>query len=75
MRFPRQTFQLLRELLRPPTPDPARHFLRLKSVERDVILLIKAIYLAILVYYFYLTPWYNESLTAPKRSLHGSASP
>ena len=64
MRFPRQTFKLLRELLRPPPPDPARHLLRLKSVERDVILLIKAIYLAILVYYFYLTPWYNESLTA-----------
>ena len=64
MRFPRQTFQLLRDLLRPPAPDPARHLFRLKSVERDVVLLIKAIYLTILVYYFYLTPWYNESLTA-----------
>jgi signal transduction histidine kinase len=44
--------------------DPARQLFRLKSVERDVVLPIKALYLFILIYYFYLTPWYGETLTA-----------
>jgi signal transduction histidine kinase len=64
MRIPTQTFHHLRELLRPPPIDPARQLFRLKSVERDIILPIKALYLIILIYYFYLTPWYGESLTA-----------
>ncbi len=64
MRFPTQTFRHLRELLRPPPLDPARQLFRLKSVERDIVLPIKALYLIILIYYFYLTPWYGESLTA-----------
>ncbi len=64
MRFPSQTFGRLKELLRPPPQDPARQLFRLKSVERDIVLPIKALYLLILIYYFYLTPWYGESLTA-----------
>jgi signal transduction histidine kinase len=64
MRFPRQTFERLRELLRPMDPDPAQDLFRLKAVERDVILPIKALYLAILVYYFYFTPWAPEPETA-----------
>jgi signal transduction histidine kinase len=64
MRFPRQTFERLRDLLRPLEPDPAQDLFRLKSVERDVILPIKALYLAILVYYFYFTPWAPEPETA-----------
>jgi signal transduction histidine kinase len=64
MRFPRQTFERLRELLRPIDPDPAQDLFRLKAVERDVILPIKALYLAILVYYFYFTPWAPEPETA-----------
>jgi signal transduction histidine kinase len=64
LRFPTQTFRRLRDLLRPPPTDPARQLFRLKSVERDIVLPIKALYLTILIYYFYLTPWYGESLTA-----------
>ena len=64
MRFPSQTFGRLKELLRPPPPDPAQQLFRLKAVERDIILPIKALYIAILVYYFYVTPWYGESATA-----------
>ena len=64
MRFPRQTFERLRDLLRPIDPDPAQDLFRLKAVERDVILPIKALYLAILVYYFYFTPWAPEPETA-----------
>ena len=63
MRFPRQTFERLRDLMRPIEPDPAQELFRLKSVERDVILPIKALYLTILVYYFYFTPWSAEPET------------
>ena len=64
MQFPTQTLQHLQELLRPTVPDPAQQLFRLKAIERDIILPIKALYLAILVYYFYLTPWYGESESA-----------
>lgn len=64
MQFPTQTLQHLQELLRPTTPDPAQQLFRLKAIERDIILPIKALYLGILVYYFYLTPWYGESESA-----------
>jgi signal transduction histidine kinase len=64
MRFPRQTFERLRELLRPPPPDPAQELFRLKAVERDVILPIKALYLLILGYYFYFARWSSDVLTA-----------
>lgn len=62
MRFPAQTFRRLQELLRPPPPDPAQQLFRLKAVERDIVLPIKALYIAILIYYFYLTPWHGEPL-------------
>ena len=62
MRFPRQTFTQLRDLLRPLQPDPAQELFRLKAVERDVILPIKALYLAILTYYFFFAAWSAESV-------------
>jgi len=64
MRFPRQTYERLRELLRPPPPDPAQELYRLKYVERDVILAIKALCFAFLIYYFYFTSWSAEIQTA-----------
>ena len=64
MRFPRQTFAQLRDLLRPLQPDPAQELFRLKAVERDVILPIKALYLAILTYYFFFSAWSADPLTA-----------
>jgi signal transduction histidine kinase len=64
MRFPRRTFEQLRELLRPLPPDPADELFRLRSVERDVILPIKVLYLGVLIYYFYFTSWTSEQATA-----------
>ena len=64
MRFPGQTFERLRDLLRPPQPDPAQELFRLKYVERDVILAIKALCFAFLIYYFYFTSWSAEVQTA-----------
>src|SRR5438128_9399807 len=64
MRFPRQTYERLRELLRPPPPDPAQELYRLKYVERDVILAIKGLCFAFIIYYFYFTSWSAEIQTA-----------
>jgi signal transduction histidine kinase len=64
MRFPQKTFDRLRELLRPLPPDPADELFRLRSIERDVILPIKALYLGVLVYYFYFTSWSGDQTTA-----------
>ena len=64
MRFPRKTFERLRELLRPLPPDPAEELYRLKWVERDVILPIKVLYLGVLIYYFYFTSWTSDQTTA-----------
>jgi signal transduction histidine kinase len=64
MGFPTQAPQHLRDLLRPTTPDPAQQLFRLKAIERDIVLPIKALYLAVLVYYFLLTPWYGEAESA-----------
>jgi signal transduction histidine kinase len=64
MRFPTQTLGRLKELLQPPHPDPAQQLFRLKSIERDIVLPIKALYIVILVYYLYLTPWHGETLMA-----------
>jgi signal transduction histidine kinase len=60
MRFPTQSFQRIKELLRPTVPDPAQQLFRLKTIERDIVLPIKALYLGILIYHFYVTPWYGE---------------
>jgi signal transduction histidine kinase len=64
MQFPTQTFQRLQDLLRPTVPDPAQQLFRLKTIERDIILPIKALYIGILIYHFYLTQWYGEMETA-----------
>jgi signal transduction histidine kinase len=64
MSLPRKTFEQLRELLRPLPPDPADELFRLRSVERDVILPIKVLYLGVLIYYFYFTAWSSDQATA-----------
>ncbi len=64
MRLQWPVLRRLRELLRPVKPDPAEQLFRLKAVERDVILPIKLLFIGILVYFFYFTPWYGETGTA-----------
>jgi signal transduction histidine kinase len=62
MRFPTQTVARLTELLRPPPPEPAQQLFRLKSIERDIVLPIKGLYIAILIYNLYVNPWHGEAL-------------
>ena len=62
---PRQTFQRLRGLLEEAAPSPEQMSFRLRSVERDIILPVKAVYLAILLYNFYFSRWFEEVSLPP----------
>ena len=66
MRFlPGQTIQKLRGLLQETAPSPEQMSFRLRSVERDIILPVKAVYLAILLYSFYFSRWFEEVSLPP----------
>src|ERR1044072_770406 len=60
MKFPWLQFQRLNLALKPVPPDPAQQHFRLKAVERDIVLPIKALYIGILIYFFYVSRWYGE---------------
>lgn len=51
----------LANLFSAPPQDPYRYAQRLKTVERDVILPIKAVFIAVLATYFFGTPWFGET--------------
>src|SRR5437868_8256540 len=50
----------LRELLRETTPPPDQMAIRLQTVERDVILPVKACFVLILIYYLFFSPWFDN---------------
>lgn len=50
-------FRRMAKLLKPPPPDRERQVERLKSVERDVMLPVKGVFLVVLAYYLYVSPW------------------
>jgi len=52
--------QKLRELLQETKPQPEDLALRLKTVERDIILPVKAVLLLILAYYLYFSSWFED---------------
>src|SRR4051812_46486781 len=52
--------QKLRQLLRDTAPTPEQMASRLHSVEKDVILPVKMAYIAILLYFFYFSRWFEE---------------
>lgn len=54
------TFEKLRELTRETAPSPAQMALRLQSVERDVILPVKAVFIGILSYSFFFSRWFED---------------
>lgn len=54
-------FARLLALFKAPPVVPFQHLLRLKAVERDIILPIKALFLAVLVAYFYRSPWFGDA--------------
>ena len=66
MKFRRwQSIQKFRELLEETAPSPAQMVFRLQSVERDVILPVKVVYLGILLYSFYFSRWFEEVVLPP----------
>src|SRR5205085_11387446 len=56
----RSNLQKLRELLRDTAPTPEQMAARLRSVEKDVVLPVKMAYMAILLYFFYFSRWFEE---------------
>ena len=64
-----QLLQRLRELFQTTAPPPEQQALRLQSVERDVILPVKGVYLLILLQYFYFSRWFDD-VTIPRSIVH-----
>ncbi|MCI0748554.1 MAG: ATP-binding protein [Verrucomicrobia subdivision 3 bacterium] len=50
----------LRELFEETAPSPGEMAFRLQSVERDIILPVKAAFIGVLLYNFYFTRWFEE---------------
>ena len=55
----------LRELLRETAPPPDQMALRLQTVERDVILPVKAAFILIVIYSLYFSSWF-ENVSLPQ---------
>lgn len=55
----------LKELLEETAPSPEQMSFRLKTVERDVILPVKAVFILILLYNLYFSKWF-EDVTLPQ---------
>src|SRR6266436_9266544 len=60
-----ESLRNLRALLRETAPSPARMALRLRAVERDIILPVKAVFIGILFYNLYYSRWF-EDLALPR---------
>src|SRR5688572_30275975 len=60
MKFRWSSLGKLRELLRETAPAPEEMALRLKTVERDIVLPVKAVALGILLYSLYRTRWFED---------------
>ncbi|HTD86934.1 MAG TPA: ATP-binding protein [Candidatus Binatia bacterium] len=69
MKFRWSSLGNLRELLRETSPAPEEMALRLKTVERDIILPVKAVGLAILMYSLYRSRWF-EDMTLTSSIVH-----
>src|SRR6185503_19460877 len=58
---PIQWLSRLRELLQETAPTQEEMAFRLQSVERDVILAVKAVFMGVLLYNFYFTKWFDDA--------------
>src|SRR5687767_7098229 len=56
-----QTFGRFRDLLHETSPTQQEMSFRLQSVERDIILPVKAVVIGVLLYNFYYTKWFEDS--------------
>jgi signal transduction histidine kinase len=59
-----ETFQKLGRLLVIPTVDPSQRAARIQAVEKDIILPLRLLLIAILGYYFFLNDWTEPSDSA-----------
>jgi len=55
-----ENIRQLRELLRETSPPPDQMAIRLQTVERDVILPVKACFILILIYNLFFSPWFDN---------------
>jgi signal transduction histidine kinase len=56
-------WQLL-ALIEIPAPDPQRLLRRIKAMEHDIMLPVKVVFIAMILYSFRSTPWFGETYTA-----------
>src|SRR5689334_22032064 len=56
-----QTVRKLRELLEETRPSPQAMAARLRTVERDVVLPVKAVFIALLLYNLYFANWFEDA--------------
>jgi signal transduction histidine kinase len=56
-----QTVRKLRELLEETKPSPQEMAARLRTVERDVVLPVKAVFIALLLYNLYFANWFEDA--------------
>jgi signal transduction histidine kinase len=56
-----QTIRKLRELLEETKPSPQEMAARLRTVERDVVLPVKAVFIALLLYNLYFANWFEDA--------------
>ena len=59
----------LTELLKPPPVDLAQQAYRLLMIERNVILPVKLVFIAILTYSFYFSAWFGEAAISKQIAL------
>jgi signal transduction histidine kinase len=67
--LPLQNLAQLAHLLQTPALEPIEHESRLKSVERDVVLPVKFIFIGVLIIYFFHSPWFTET-DMPRSVVH-----
>jgi len=65
-RFRWSTIQKLRDLLQETAPPPEQMALRLRLMERDVILPVKAVFVLILIYNLYFSRWFEGDVALPQ---------
>src|SRR5262245_43740827 len=56
-----QALRKLRELLEETRPSPQEMAARLRTVERDVVLPVKAVFIALLLYNLYFANWFEDA--------------
>ena len=62
------SFAPLLDLLKETAPPSEQMALRLKSMERNVILPVKGVFVLIITYYLYFSSWFEDISTPDRRA-------